>query len=773
MNRDERLGLLLRTLSCVERVTPQGDGAARLTVLDEPGAECLPIDIRKAKAIALLLCTVPIHIYPGELIVGLPFGESPGQGDRSEDDGYAGGIDGIARRVLAGGIAGEGYILEARRRLAGGLPIEPYSPDIRGAEPGGVSARYGLLPAYATEKELREAARLGLDENNNPGHLQAGHGRVIAMGWGGLREMAAAKLASLDETGAAARRRAAFLRSVLVVLDAARDFALRYASLAETICGEVACAPQRRAELQEIAAVCRRIAKGGSPATFREGLQLHLFTHLIAMNQGARQLGRFDQYMYPLLAGDLREGRLTPEQAAELLECLWVKYGQLTDVTVDNLQNMILGGQTPDGLDATNELTYMCLDATSRLGLVDPKLSVRLHNGTPGELIRRTASLIAAGRYQPGVYNDDAIIPALVEAGVPVEHARDYTNDGCSELLVQGRTNPWCFEAKVHLLQCLERCAARLDEFGTFDELMAAFKGEVDRSVEMAIANANLLQVVVPRISPNPFVSATVEGCIESMTDLTEGGALYNPAAVCASGLADTVDGLAAVRRLVFSEGMIPARDLMRALESGFGGDGDERMRQILLNRAPKFGNDSDEVDGLAVAVVEHLATRVRGRRNPRGGEYVLGLFSYGDYIAHGLVTGATPDGRPAGAGISPNFSPAPGRDVEGPFAVLQSTSKVPAALTPNGRAIDITLHPSFASGPDGGDNMAGLLRAFVAVREMQVQFNILDGQVLREAQRNPERFRNLTVRLWGFPAFFVRLPREFQEHLIARAAGR
>lgn len=755
MTRSERIELLLNTLNRVERVTAP-DAMNRASVLDQPGAADLPVAIRKAQAMALLLRTTPVHIYPGELIVGLPFRETPGQS-----------VDGVARLIPPGGIAGEGYILDAQRRLAGGLPLEPYSPDICGTEPGGVSARYGLVPAYATGQELREAARFGLDENSNPGHLQAGHARVIALGWGGLRDLAAGKLAlaSIDETRPAARRRVAFLRSVLVVLDAARDFALRYADLAETMsraCRE----PERQAELAGIAATCRSVATG-RPETFREGLQLHFFTHLIAMNQGARQLGRFDQYMYPLLEADLRAGRLTLNQAAELLECLWVKYGQHTDVTIDNLQNMILGGQTTEGSDATNHLTYLCLDATSRLGLLDPKLSVRLHRGTPEQLLRRTAELIAAGRYQPGVYNDEAIIPSLVEAGIPVEHARDYTNDGCSELLVQGRTNPWCFEAKVHLLQCLERCAARLDEFGTFEELFEAFTGEVDRAVEMAVANANLLQVAVPRISPNPFVSATVEGCIERMIDLTEGGALYNPAAVCASGLADTADALAAVRRLVFAEKAIDARDLARALASGF--DGSESMRQALLNRAPKFGNDSDEVDSLAVDVVRHLAGRVRGRLNPRGGEYVLGLFSYGDYIAHGLVTGATPDGRRGGAGISPNFSPAPGRDVEGPFAVLQSTSKVPAALTPNGRAVDIALHPSFASGPEGVSNVAGLLRAFVAVGEMQVQFNILDGRVLREAQRDPERYRNLTVRLWGFPAYFVRLPREFQDHLIAR----
>ncbi|MDP2872227.1 MAG: pyruvate formate lyase family protein [Bacillota bacterium] len=775
MTRHDRLEVLLKTLSSVGRITPPGGEAGRPSVLDEPGAAASPVAIRKARALAWLLRNVPVHIYPGELIVGLPFRELPGdpgvQGEAASESGVgeAAGGEAAARLLPPGGAAGEGYILEARRRLAGGWPLEPYSPDIFGIPAAGAGTRYGLLPRFATDQELHEAARVGLDENSNPGHLQAGHARVLAHGWSGLREMAAAKLAALDETTEIGAGRAAFLRSVLIVLDAARDFALRYADLAETQAG-AAADPARRAELLQIAAVCRHLADA-PPSTFWEALQLHYFTHLIAMNQGARQMGRFDQYMYPFLAADLDAGRLTMDRAAELLDCLWVKYNQLTDITVDNLQNMILGGQDQDGGDATNLLSHMCLDATDRLGLVDPKLSVRLHRGTPEGFVRRTAEIIAAGRYQPGVYNDEAIIPALVGAGIPLEHARDYSNDGCSELLIQGRTNPWCFEAKVHLLQCLERTVRRLEDFATFDDLFSALKGEINRAVEMALANANLLQVAAPRISPNPLVSATVEGCLERMLDLTEGGALYNPAGLCASGVADTADGLAALRRMIYVERAVAAGDLVRALATDF--DGEERMRQALLNRAPKFGNDSDEVDDLVVALVQHMAGRVRGRVNPRGGEYVLGLFSYGDYIGHGLMTGATPDGRRRGGGISPNFSPAPGRDLEGPFAVLQSTAKVPPALTPNGRAVDIALHPSAVSGPDGVANMAGLLRAFVEVGEMQVQFNVLDGKVLREAQRDPERYRNLTVRLWGFPAYFVRLPREFQEHLIARTAGR
>ena len=205
----------------------------------------------------------------------------------------------------------------------------------------------------------------------------------------------------------------------------------------------------------------------------------------------------------------------------------------------------------------------------------------------------------------------------------------------------------------------------------------------------------------------------------------------------------------------------------MEALSANYMGH--ERLRQMLLNRAPKFGNDDDYVDGIAAALVEYTSWEVTKYRNPRGGTYTLGLFSYGEYIGHGLVTGATPDGRRAGEGISPNFSPAPGRDRKGPFAAMKSTSKVDQTLTANGTALDLTLHPSALMGEEGTEKLVHLLRAFNRLGGMQVQFNVVDGATLRAAQRQPEKYRGLTVRLWGLPAYFTKLPREFQDHLIMR----
>jgi len=734
-------------------IVREEDNEDRLTIFTASRDETEPLPIRKAKALALLLREVPVYIYPEELIVGMPFREQSSPDDPS------------LRIVLPEGVSGQGYINSANQLNIIGLSDEPYHPVIPSLRRYGVSDRYALFPNYATAEEIAEAQHFGLDENSNPGHLQGGHARVIAYGWNGLKEMAERTLSEVDLSTELGRKQEIFLRSVIISLNAAQAFALRYADLAEKM-AEDEESPRRKRELLKISKVCRNVAQR-KPETWWEALQLNWFTHLINLTQGAHQLGRFDQYMWPVLEKDLQKGGITLEEAQELLECQWIKYSMLTDYTMDNLQNIILGGQTPEGEDATNPLSYMCMEATDKLETIDPKWSIRVHGNSPEEFLRQACEIIKTSKSQPGIYNDEMIIAALQRAGIPIEDARDYTNDGCSEILVQGKSTPWAFEGKVKLLKCLERVMSRLEDYYSFDDLMAAMKDEISVAVSLAVSSVNLIQHAVPKISPNPWVSASVEGCIKKKMDLTEGGAIYNYSTICATGVADTADSLAAVKKLVFEEGRVEKRKLLDALQNNF--EGHERLRLMLLNRAPKFGNDDDYVDSLAAEIVEHTSQEVTKHRNPRDGTYILGLFSYGEYIGHGIVTGATPDGRKAGAGISPNFSPSPGRDTKGPFAAMKSTIKVNQLLTANGTALDLMIHPSTLKGPEGTEKLVSLIRAFNKIGGMQVQFNIVDGETLRAAQQEPEKYKNLTVRIWGFPAYFIRLPREFQDHLIAR----
>jgi len=745
-----RIETLKRNLNRIKR---EEDKEQRQTILDERGILDLPLPIRKAKALDLYLSNVPIHIYPEELIVGMPFREHPDQEDPT------------TRVLPPRSASGEIYLDAGKKLIEGGFSNETYHPVLSSLEKYGYSEKYALFPSYATEQEKTEARRYGLDESCHPGHQQAGNPRVIQFGWSGLQEMAERQLESIDYSKPNAKREEVFLQSVIISLMSAKKLALRYSEYAAELALKEESS-KRREELSKISEVCR-LCTERAPQSWWEAVQLHWFSHMINHAQGAHQGGRFDQYMWPPLRRELENGTITLEKAQELLDCLWLKYSGYTDYTSDNLQNIILGGLTPDGEDATNQLSYMCLDATDRLETIDPKWNIRVHKSSPQRFLLRAAELIKKGKSMPGIYNDEIIIKALVKSGVPLRDARDYTNDGCSEILVQGRTNPWAFEGKLKLLKCLEKAMWSLPEYRSFDELLDAVKREISVGVVMAVSSVNILQRVAPSIAPNPWLSASVEGCIENKLDLTMGGATYNNATINVSGVADTADGLAAVKKLIFEEKKVTPEELLEALADNYVGH--EPLRQMLLNRAPKFGNDDDYVDSIAAELVWFIAGDVTKHRNSLGGRFNLGLFSYGEYISHGMVTGATPDGRRAGDSISPNFSPAPGRDRKGPYAVMKSTTKIDQSLTANGSALDITLHPSALMGEYGAEKLVSLLRSFNELGGTQVQFNIVDGETLRAAQLHPEQYEGLTVRLWGLPAYFTKLPREFQDHLIKR----
>ncbi|TFH17404.1 hypothetical protein E4H04_05040 [Candidatus Bathyarchaeota archaeon] len=745
-----RIETLKKNMNRIKRVE---DTEQQLTILDDKAVSELPLPIRKARALDLYLTKAPVHIYPEELIVGMPFRE------RLDPD------DQLTRLLPPRSASGQIYLDAGNKLIEEGFTEETYHPVLSSLEKYGYTDRYALFPHYATKQEIKEAQRYGLDESCHPGHQQAGNPRVIKYGWSGLQEMAESQLNNIDYSKPYAGREETFLSSVIICLNAAKKLALRYSELALDQASKEE-SPRRREELLKIADVCR-LCTMRAPESWWEALQLHWFSHMISHAQGAHQGGRFDQYMWPPLRRELDEGTITLEKAQELLECLWLKYSCYTDYTSDNLQNIILGGVTPDGEDATNQLSYMCLDATDNLDTIDPKWNIRIHKDSPQRFLLRAAELIKKGKSMPGIYNDEKIIEALTKSGIPLRDARDYTNDGCSEILVQGRTNPWAFEGKLKLLKCLEKAIWSIPDYKSFDELFDAVKDEISVGVVMAVSSVNILQRVAPKIAPNPWLSASVEGCIENRLDLTMGGAIYNNATINVSGVADTADGLAAVKKLVFEEKRITSEQLLQALADNYVGH--EPLRQMLLNKAPKFGNDDDYVDSIAAELVWFTAEEVTKHRNSLGGGYNLGLFSYGEYISHGMVTGATPDGRRAGDGISPNFSPAPGRDRKGPYAVMKSTTKVDQSLTTNGNALDITLHPSALMGEYGAEKLTSLLRAFNILGGTQVQFNIVDGATLRAAQINPEQYEGLTVRLWGLPAYFTKLPREFQDHLIKR----
>ncbi len=446
---------------------------------------------------------------------------------------------------------------------------------------------------------------------------------------------------------------------------------------------------------------------------------------------------------------------------------------------------MTLSGQRSDGGDATNELTYMCLDASLHLRLADPKINVRFHEGSPERLWIKCCEMVKEGLGGfPAFYNDEAIIRGLLRIGVPLEDARLYSCDGCQEIILPGKGDFYPVFTGVNLLECVLRTLGlppnihdEVDQSSpsettwlpeTFMEFMEAYAKTVKRAVEEVVKLGNQRDAALAMYSPVPFLSSTLEGCVENARDKTSGGATYNFTGCNGQCLASAANSLAAIRKLVYDDRRISLRGLRKVLASNW--EGHERLRQYALNRVPKFGNDDDYVDSIAVRVANVFMGEVLGHENPRGGPYYPGFFTF-HHVAKGLNINASTDGRRAGDPVSQHLSPAAGTDRSGPTLAINSALKVSAMHPPEGGAFDLRFHPSALRGEEGVRNLMSLIGAFMERGGLEIQFNVVDSETLREAQRHPERFRSLIVRVWGFSAYFVTLTKEYQEEIIARTA--
>ena len=685
-----------------------------------------PIVVRRALGFSLALREMPVFIQEGELLVGGRTLYGPPRERRSE--------------VFPG--------------LTGVLSIS-------------------YFPTYATPAE-EEAAGMPAGAASN--HNTIGYGRVLSMGLRELRAFAARRRAELmvEPTGLdpdERARRLDFLRAVDICLEATSHLARRYAQLAREL-SAAAAAPEWGAELAEIAEVCERVAEE-RPSGFREALQLFLFTRIASMveSYGCMPLGRFDQYLWPFLEADLRAGRIDRQTARELVECLFVKLNEEIDLSsTDDCQRIMLSGQTPEGQDATNELTYLCLEAAVRLRLPSPKVGVRLHRGTPPELLRRVVETIRLGvAGLPEIYNDESIIPGLLRFGIPLHDARDYCHDGCAEITIGGKSDFYPIWTGVRHLRVLSEVLDDAPDDSTFEDLLAAYKARLRQAIAEAVERGNARDRALAAISPAPFMSATLVGCIESGLDKTWGGALYNMTGLLGSELVNAANALAAIRQVVYEEGDVSLTQLKAALASDFAGLEGERLRLRLRNRCPKFGNDDDRVDSLAAEVAELFIREGQSYGNPRGGRYCPGIFDFAGFVTAVKSLGATPDGRRAGESVSGHLAPVGGTDRNGVTANIRSMSRVTSLHPPMGTMFDIKLHPSAIRGEAGAEKLEALIRTFLELDGKALQFNVVDAATLRAAQSEPEKYRDLLVRVWGFSAYFVELSRDFQEHIINR----
>ena len=589
--------------------------------------------------------------------------------------------------------------------------------------------------------------------------------------------------------------REVFYDAALIALQAAQEFVLRYADLATELVRDHSD-PVRVQELERIAANCRWLAE--QPARdFHEALQAvwFLFALLqIESNASSFSPGRFDQYMLPYLEAALAAGKLSQAAAQELLECLWLKFNEIVLLRSSSSAryfagfpigfNIALGGQRADGGDATNLLSFMCLRAQADLGMTQPNLSIRIHEHSPDDFLRAASFVVGKGSGMPQVFNDAVIIPGQIARGVTEEDARNYAVVGCVELSTPGKALGWSDASMFNLTRVLELTlfggkdpqsgaqigieTPTLAEISSIADLEAAYDAQLAHFVPLMVKGCNVVDQIHAELLPSPFLSLVIQDCIERGLDVTAGGAHYNFSGVQGVQIANVADSLAAVEQAVFQEKWLSGAELLDALRTNY--DGAEVLRQRLIHRVPKFGNDDARVDRYAGKWGDRYAELVEQHATIRGGVYQPGFYTVSAHVPMGAHVGATPDGRHAGTPLADGgLSPTAGRDRRGATAVLQSVSKLDLKLASNGTLLNMKFLPSFFAGDQALDKFVLLLRGFCRLHIPHVQFNVVSAATLRAAQTNPEEYRSLVVRVAGYSAYFTELDKDLQNEIISR----
>lgn len=675
---------------------------------------------------------------------------------------------------------------------------------------------------------------------NGVGHVTVAYEKVLEKGFQGIQEEAIEALSRLKVSDMDYGRRSEFLKAVILSCEAACLYAGRYAQLAEE--EAAACRERlRKEELLLIARNCARVPRYGA-ASFYEACQSFWFVQMLLQVESSGHSispGRFDQYMYPYYEKDMREGKLTAEFAQELVDCLWVKLNDLNKVRdaasaegfagYSLFQNLIAGGQTKDGVDATNDLSYMSIEASMHVMLPQPSLSVRVWNRTPHEFMVKAAKLTRTGIGLPAYYNDEVIIPSLVNRGLTLADAREYNIIGCVEPQKAGKTDGWHDAAFFNMLRPLEfafhngkdkgvqvgPATGEVEDMASFEAFFEAYKKQMNYMIELLVNADNSIDLAHAERCPLPFLSSMVEDCIGRGKSVQEGGAVYNFTGPQGFGIANMADSLIALRKLVFEDRKLTLSEYKKALDSNYGkgmtvqaaeeaareviGElmkqgvkvGEKEVKEILslslsggvspqeqkkyeellelINELPKYGNDIEEVDLFAREIAYTYTRPLENYKNPRGGSYQAGLYPVSANVPLGAQTGATPDGRLSGTPIADGVSPASGRDTHGPTAAANSVARLDHFIASNGTLFNQKFHPSALSGVKGLDNFISLVRAYFDQKGSHMQFNVVSRETLLDAQKHPEKYKSLVVRVAGYSALFTTLSRSLQDDIIAR----
>ncbi|MEG0191115.1 MAG: pyruvate formate lyase family protein, partial [Lachnospiraceae bacterium] len=672
------------------------------------------------------------------------------------------------------------------------------------------------------------------------GHVTVQYDKVLKIGYEGFIAEEKSYISECKVGDSDYAKKSQFLNGVIISCEAVIIYAKRYKELAQQLAEQCNNAV-RKQELLTIAKNCERVpAKGAS--NFYEACQSFWFVQqLLQIESSGHSIspGRFDQYMYPYYKKDLKEGKLKREFAQELIDCIWVKLNDLNKCRDASsaegfagyslFQNLIVGGQSVEALDVTNDLSFMCIQASHHVFLPQPSLSIRVWNGSPQELLIKAAALTRTGIGLPAYYNDEVIIPSLMNRGLSLADARDYNIIGCVEPQKAGKTEGWHDAAFFNMCRPLELVfsngmdkgkqisiqTGEVEHMKSFEEFYDAYKAQMRYQISLLVNADNSIDVAHSERCPLPFLSCMVDDCMKVGKTVQEGGAVYNFTGPQGFGIANMADSLYAIKKLVFEEKKLTLAEYKKALALNYGQGFDattttdlaiEIIKTVqesgkticeaevekiikdimnskvspeekvkynhllhLIDEIPKFGNDEDEVDALARDVAYTYTKPMEEFHNPRGGIFQAGLYPVSANVPLGAQTGATPDGRLAHTPVADGVSPSAGKDVKGPTAAANSVSKLDHGIASNGTLFNQKFHPSALSGENGLNNFVNLIRSFFDQKGSHMQFNVVDKETLIKAQKNPEQYKHLVVRVAGYSALFTTLSRSLQDDIIHR----
>ncbi len=586
------------------------------------------------------------------------------------------------------------------------------------------------------------------------------------------------------------------LQAMDIACDAAIIFANRHAELAEEM-ADSEKDPRRKAELLKIADVCRHVP-ANAPRDFHEAIQTYWFTHLGTITElngwDAMSPGHFDLHLRPFYEQGIADGSLDREKTKEFLSCFWIKVNNTPappkvgvtaaeSGTYNDFTQINLGGISEDGSDGANEVSYIILDVLDELQLLQPQVSVHISSKTSDRFLRHACKVMRRGSGYPSAFNAEAVFMEQLGMGKTVEDARTGGTSGCVETGSFGK-EAYILHGYLNVPKVMElalnngvdplsgkRIGLETGDphsFTCFDDFYTAFEKQLRYVVDTKIRTDNYIQRMFARHAPAPYLSVVIHDCIENGRDYYDGGPRYNTDYIQCCGIGTTTDSLSALKKHVFEDKSIPFADLLRALRENW--EGWEEMRQFIWNRTPFFGNDDEDADLLMKKVYASLLNSIDGKHSPKGATYHVNMLSTTCHIYFGKKLGATPNGRFAHAPESDGTSPSHGADRNGPTAVIKSLSRMDQ-LKSGGTLLNQRFLPSVLSGDTGLEKMGLLIRTYFRLGGHHIQFNVVDTETLRKAQKNPDEYRNLLVRVAGYSDYFVDLDEYHQEEIIARTA--